>query len=608
MAELLRGGGGLEPARGPQYRTALLPWEQQICETLGIDESDYFNYFDLISQYKKEEQHRELIPDVRNEAVTIVTLVVGLALSAVGMLLTPKPRAPSQQKQGNPFEAQNIRGRTKFSPLAEFDSVQDLAALGTLVPLIYCRQEGDHGGVRVESQLLWSRMTNKPTYQELSALLLFGAAKMDRDPDFEGFAFGDSRMTGYANAKIGLFFSRGESAEEGNQPFFVSDRRQYSEGTKDIGPNGSKPFYTSFPDDGRPPRMVFCGVVTPNQSSAFGQYSPLRNGHAWKYPFKYPGKGDGDGDRKEIIYGTRRKHVAGYHAGRTTLKRRSGNDMNRLVYRIQDSDSDKIFQATGSTSSNPDLSVREHFKKGDLRKLSVVREDDGIIDDIGGLTEGLEAINQSRIDADSTLDVGELYLIGSKIYRCTERKNEKGLQGTPYEPKESGSIQFFLDEETDYSKEWVDDDDILTDDSEDCKDETHCPVQKVAVGSIATTRTVDMVELGIKSIVYRNVSGQPNVTQFTYKEIANDFAKEGQGFQLGTINSYYERVALFRLEVKRGNGNWTDLFGEELFAVHGANPQPSYNTIQIKVPERDFYEFRFIPVSSPCSSTLLWDF
>ena len=26
--------------------------------------------------------------------------------------------------------------------------------------------------------------------------------------------------------------------------------------------------------------MVFCGVVTPSQSAAFGQYSPLRNGHA----------------------------------------------------------------------------------------------------------------------------------------------------------------------------------------------------------------------------------------------------------------------------------------------------------------------------------------
>ena len=33
-----------------------------------------------------------------------------------------------------------------------------------------------------------------------------------------------------------------------------------------------------------------------------------------------------------------------------------------------------------------------------------------------------------------------------------------------------------------------------------------------------------------------------------------------------------------------------------MFAVHGQNPQPLYNTIQIRLPKKDFYEFRFIPV------------
>ena len=170
MAELHRDGGGLEPIRGPQYRGALLPWEQQVCETLGISEQDYFDYFDLVASHKKEELGRELIPDIWNEPATViavVSLVVGLASTAISLLLAPKPRAASQT-QGNPFQAQNVRGRTKFNPLAEFDSVQDLATLGSLVPLVYCRQEDDHGGVRVESQVLWSRMTNRATYQELA--------------------------------------------------------------------------------------------------------------------------------------------------------------------------------------------------------------------------------------------------------------------------------------------------------------------------------------------------------------------------------------------------------------------------------------------------------
>ena len=93
----------MEPIRGPQYRTALLPWEQQFCDSIGITSEEYFEFHELVSQHVKEEQGRELIPDIRNETTTIITLVVGLALSAVGMLLAPKPRAQQQKEQGDPF-------------------------------------------------------------------------------------------------------------------------------------------------------------------------------------------------------------------------------------------------------------------------------------------------------------------------------------------------------------------------------------------------------------------------------------------------------------------------------------------------------------------------
>ena len=111
MAEFLRDGSRMESGRGPQYRSALLPWEQQFCETLDISADEYFAYYDLIAQQAKEEDGRELIPDIRNEPTTVITLVVGLALSAVGALLAPKPRMPEQKKPGDPFQRQDVRGR-----------------------------------------------------------------------------------------------------------------------------------------------------------------------------------------------------------------------------------------------------------------------------------------------------------------------------------------------------------------------------------------------------------------------------------------------------------------------------------------------------------------
>jgi hypothetical protein len=572
-----------------------LPWEQQVCETLGISEKDYFNYYDLVSQHVQEEKGRELIPDVRNEPVTIVTLVVGLALSAVGALLAPKPRSPEQKKQGAAYQGQDIRGRTKYAPLAEFDSVQELATLGTIVPLIFTKREGNNGGVRAESQMLWSRMINKPTYQELQAILLFSAGELDDEPSYEGFAFGDSKISSYMSAKLALFFARGES-EKGNEPFAVGSSTQRKGGTKDIGKKGTKPFNTDMPSDGYGNVMHFCGTVTPSQSAVFGQYSPIRNGHGWKYAFKYPGKGDGDSGKKEQIMGTRRKHVAGYHAGRTTLEKR-GNSSDELEYYIKDKDSDKIFQACDDDAIDPNRATEDHFNSdGKLREESKVENDDSNLEEIGGLNEGISAINQSKIDADTVLDVGELYLIGTRIYRCTDRKNSSGTQGTPYEPNQSGSVTYDLDNEEEFEKNYVSTKYIYVDDDEDVYNEKHIPIQKVAVGAISTTRAVDMVELGVKSIVYRQINGYPNISEFTYKGIANDFAKNLQTWQPGTITAYYDRVSLFRLEIKKGDDDWKDLTGEEVFAVHGQNPQPLYNTIQVRLPSKDFYEFRFIPV------------
>ena len=576
-----------------------MPWEQQLCETLDISSDEYFAYYDLVAQHVKEEQGRELIPNVQNEATTIaiVSLVVGLASSAAGFLLAPKPRAVEQQKPGKPFQAQDIRGRTKFSPLAEFDSVQDLATLGSIVPLVYTLRQGDHGGVRVESQLLWSRMRNLPIYQELYALMLFSAGELDNEPEYEGFAFGNNKITSYMSAKLALWFTRGLSAKNGNKPFAIGGGggKQYREATKSIGSPGQKPFYVYPPNNN--PRAAFCGAITPSQSSVFGQYSPIRNGHAWKYDFKWPGKGDGDADKRDLIYGTRRKHVSGYHAGRTTLR----GSLNELTYRIQDNNSDKIFQSSDTDRSKPQRTTDFHFdSSGKMIILSVVNERSDLIDDIGGLTEGITAIQQSQIDADTALDIGELYLIGSDIYRCVDRKNDRGVQGTPYEPEKSGSIEYKLRREDEFRKGYGREQDIIVNDSEDIYNEKHIPIQKVTVGSISTTRKTKMVEIGIKSIVYRQIQGYPNISQFTYADIADDYAKEQQSWQPGSITAYYDRISLFRLEIKRGNGSWFDWNGDRLFAVHGNNPQPMYNQINIELPAEDFYEFRFIPV---CGNT-----
>ena len=371
--------------------------------------------------------------------------------------------------------------------------------------------------------------------------MLFSAGDLRyRLLSYKGYAFGDSKLTSYPTAKIGLFFSKGpESTDDPkNAPVSVDGIAQYDEGKKDMGPKGNK-FFTNIPDDGRGDKMIFCGVVTPSQSAVFGQYSPIRNGQGWKYPFKYPGKGDGDADRKEMIYGTRAKHVAGYHSGRTSLVSQGGGaGIGKLKYTIRDSESDIIYLADERDDVEPEIPTRVHFNSaGKFIEKDVIKGSSGFLEDIGGMTEGINAINQSKIDADATLEVGELYLIGASVYRCTGRNNLSGgssNEGTPYEPGKSGSVEYFFTRESEFNDRFVDTKYIYTPSDEDIFNETHIPIQKVAIGSIGTTRAVSSITMGIKSTVYRQVNGYPNIQEFTGPNQVNGFAKSGGTFQLGS--------------------------------------------------------------------------
>ena len=172
--------------------------------------------------------------------------------------------------------------------------------------------------------------------------MLFSAGELDNEPEYEGFAFGNNKIRRLHVRQAGAVLLPWPKRQDGNRPFAIGGPlKQYEQATKAIGSGGFKPFFTYLPDNNRT-RRNSVERTTPSQSSTFGQYSPIRNGHAWKYEFKYPGKGDGDVDKRDLIYGTRRKHVSGYHAGQD----QTDWIAKRIALWIQDNNSDKIFQSS----------------------------------------------------------------------------------------------------------------------------------------------------------------------------------------------------------------------------------------------------------------------
>ena len=148
----------------------------------------------------------------RAATVSLVLTVVGTALSVASALLAPKPKAPEQQKRRGNEVGDDVRGRTKYAPLRQFDSVQELATLSDVVPLVYANKADGSllGGVRVESQLLWSQIKNLHTYQIIKVLLLFSGGEVGRRPDFDSYAFGSQKIQSYGRSRIDMSFAYGK--------------------------------------------------------------------------------------------------------------------------------------------------------------------------------------------------------------------------------------------------------------------------------------------------------------------------------------------------------------------------------------------------------------
>ena len=98
-----------------------------------------------------------------------------IALMAASYLLTPKPKDPSQAPR---LDIGGVQGRSRFNPTNGFESLQDLAALGSFIPLVYGTSRLDLdglrvGGVRVSSQLLWSQVRTAQYGETINAIVLF---------------------------------------------------------------------------------------------------------------------------------------------------------------------------------------------------------------------------------------------------------------------------------------------------------------------------------------------------------------------------------------------------------------------------------------------------
>ena len=658
-----RTGGDLVAPKRPYGRRLLLPAEVEFCELLNCTEDEYWDFVETTAAYNGQRpKGYELIPDIQAGPVTIfgytisqaVLVQVGIAVAAatVSYLLTPKPK---EQKSGGSRRTADSIGNSKFAPQAAFNSIQQLAQIGDSIPLVFANQlvqnagtnsELVFGGLRVNSQLLWSQFVSLGKYQQLKALALFSHGTIGAKPEYEGYAVGDTLLNTYNAHKVKLYFKDGSNS--GDNRIIKND--VYSKSKLIIPPEKdiNDAFEVGVPNKAGTtiPKLTsksFSGARNPTTQTAFGVYAPIPNAQICRLPYELIR--DPRGSTKDAIKDMMRKRkkvefarfpvragIVGTSVSSTKGKRSVVVD-EEIVYQIVGLESGEGNALQRVYDDDPNTPGFQENKRGDAFNYRPHG-----VGDVDSFTTSI------RENIDNILSVGEQYLIGTAVVICTKTnttipwKIELSKHYT-FKVIEAGEIDIPCNSRNltthCQNPKWYDpnQEGFKSGTSSD-RDELYSlsdlsPILyqqhisgtefnfarghndiyygyniytglRVAFATVSNNRKCDVTEIGLKSTVYKriqfaNVKSQPN------EEALKRAFEERTQIQLGQVSKYATRISLFMLQARQvGDSNWQDLINTlenhtGLFAVKGNTPEAQYNAITISHPRIEQYEYRFKP-------------
>jgi len=549
---------------------ALLPAEAELCNALGLTVEEYLYFCQLTDSYTGERaKEYDLVPDIQGGPLVVpataatvaagtagtlttlgsilVNLAVGLALSAVSYLLMPKPRDAGRPTQ---LKTADITGQTKFASLYGFDSLQDLAELGSVLPLIFANRDSTKniGGIRAKAMLIWSQMLSKGSQQELKALMTLGLGVLGTRPDIEGYSVGDQLLKNYSKERFSLYF-RGNGGRVSESADRYTSTLLPGQGFDDV-------FLARDEIPTSKISALFSGARTPSSQTQFGCYAPISNGGQYWISYDLVlVMNDADRVKLNKTY-------------RPYCVRQSMERLNNVAV------TGDAAIAAGSTLT--------------FRISSALEDPDAFPPH--GLTDVNNAITDRHYYADDNINIGSTYIFGSAIIECTGMSTE--------DPWSIGTTKTYnfkcIEPGAGY---------FLAADRDELVNGGNVPygqhLQKISFGVVSNNRKCHQTEIGIKSVVWKRLNSFANVNTEPESAVIAAYADQNTFLSLGKVNRYINRYSFFRVEARQIgapiNQGWTDISAGQAFAVRGNSPQSQYNVLRI-VHDYAEHEFRISPI------------
>ena len=536
-----------------------MPQEVELCELLGITEEEYWFFVDKTESYNGQRSEAyDLVPDIRCDPTggILTQIVIGIVLTVISYLMTPKPKQP---KTPSSLKTADVSGPKRFSPQTGFDSVQELAELGATIPLVFANRTGDIGGVRVNAKLLWSQLLSLGKGQQLKGVFLLSSGTLGVLPDFAGYAIGDTLLENYTNGKLALYYLNG-SRTGTNSGRFLKGSDKYPEGTLEEESTSDIALPLLYSDMQQTyTDQVFCGTRSPNTQVQFGLYDPLPNSMKFMLPYELVLKGKDASNKGDI---DKKRNKIKTRFPRYTCVLALNN--NQTHGRFNVSKGDMIRYTLG------DMNVEDSYNFGQW-----------------GVEDVKSSVNATREGADDSIAIGEQFMIGTSLAICKNIAQDylwkEGVyKDFDFEVTESGIIDVRGITNVHNSFELL------------------IP-QKCAIATVSNNKSCDVTEIGIKSTVWKQITGFSNVNshpgdwRYGQDGVVKDYENDNGNISLGNINKYIKRLSFFHLFARAlgRNAEWIKL-SDKPFCVTGRTPQAQYNFIRIN---HDFgqYEYRLVP-------------
>lgn len=632
----------------------LLPFEKRLISELGLSEEEY-KIFAREVRTRSYERPAEYagIPDIENStlAIAIVSLVIGLASTAASIFLAPKPRQLQQQRRPQ-FTAQDlgsVQGSDTFTPSYGFNSLQELAAYGNTVPIVFTRREENSddrgtfysGGVVISPTLIWSRVKSWGGFQVSEIVAIAGQGPMAR-PDLGGVFLGNNALDGIFNAYFDFYWNDGSVITDGASRLRIRNKR-YGELFMDDGKApGDEAFYApTFLGSNQP---AFSGAFTPSNQIRFGVYSGIGNGTPvrpdwevisvlkdWEYERKFKQLTQ---QYKYVDPYLRRNHPFGGDYQRNGITENAGMpgtgvNFSRRIGIIEHVTADGATTTYGptvvetaqpyETKSWSNLTTEVEVNKGDeiVVLLGFERQELQPFVEEGGndppKADDIRTTVESELQrADQLMSLGATFMIGRTTWIVIDRPNEP-YDATRQAHTEGGyrirlrcieawsSLQRkigLVSPQVVKEKNFLPYSDI---------DEAFYPLLRFEIGSFQNNRRCDVTEIGLKSQVWARFSGITNFnTLYTPGQMAAENSENNE-LRGGKMTLYVRRLSVFALDVRPTNSEavrdynrnegWTNI-GPYLFGVAGDAPVDIYSFIRITHPERSQLEFRLRPFNA----------